>query len=393
MDTRYRQNPGKSDVVHGLKAGGVGATVGRALALLLVVASLAGCASGNSEKSPLTTWHDAVANRASAPARWLALGDSITEGQGASARSQRWLNLTLDQLRKTNPVSGTTGGAGYVPAQFAVYGPDSTWANWATATTGTAYLDLTTPDLGYRSLALEAGATRTYSFSGTGLDLWWARYPGSGAFTYDIDDGAPRSVKTDGAVSASTLTRVDGLTRGRHSVTVTATSAFTLEGFTFYDGDRDKGISLYDSAHSGATIATFTEHRKTFLDAVRRVSPSLITITLGGNDAQKLTPKQLQSQYLSLLRSLIALPSKPSVLVVGEFTPGPSMTTNIAAPWADYLAAIRRATTSVGVDFVSMNDTFPVATTSGRGIYSTDGIHPNDKGQRKIARLVLKALK
>lgn len=366
---------------------------GAALAVLLAVGTAA-CSSPSAPAAPdpLATWDAAVADRTEAPATWLALGDSITEGQGASSRSTRWTDLTRDELRRLHPTDGTTGGVGYVPARFAVYEPDSTWADWAVDGSGAAYPIDTVPDLGYRALAMVPGSTRTYPFAGTGLDIWWARSPDSGDFTYSIDGGAPRTVKTTGSEDTGRTTRVDGLTRGEHTVTVTAVGTFALEGFTIYDGDRDAGIHLYDSARSGATIGTFTKDQAGFLRAVRRAAPDLITITLGGNDAGQITPEELGRQYRAFLRALRALPSKPSVLVIGEFTPAPAMTDGMSASWSTYLDAIERAAKSSGAAWVSMADTFPTATYSGTGIYSTDGLHPNDRGQRKIAQLVLAAL-
>ena len=357
---------------------------------LLVAVGLAGCSASapQATSTSFSTWNTAVANRATSAARWVAVGDSITEGQGASSRSHRWLTLTLAKLRRHDPTTGVPGGIGYLPAEYAVYGPDSTWGNWVGDATGTDQFVTTIPDLGYRAVGMDAGATRTYSFTGTGLDVWWARYPGSGAFTYSIDNGTPRRVKTDGAASAGTVTEIDGLDAGRHTVTVSAIAAFDLEGFTVFDGDRHKGISLFDSAHSGSTVATFLADEKGYLSAMRRAAPDLVTITLGENDAAHLTPAQLRPQYLKLIRALKALPTKPSILIIGEYQAGPAMTASMSSPWKSYLGVIKGVAKTTNTGYMSLYDSLPVATTSGKGYFSTDGLHPNDKGQRKIAGLV-----
>lgn len=362
---------------------------GLLVALVAVVAT--GCSSPQ-EPDALASWNAAVADRSDAPASWIALGDSITEGQGASSRDTRWMDLVLDELRDRHPTAGTPGGAGYLPARFAVYEPDSPWADWATSSTGTSDFDVTVPSLGYRSVAMQAGASRTYPFTGTGIDIWWTRYPGSGDFTYRIDGGAEQEVATSGSATAGATTKVDGLARGQHTVTITAQAPFVLQGFTIFDGDRDRGIRLADSAHSGATIRTFTADQEGFLTAVRRAAPDLITITLGGNDAADVTPTELGTQYRAFLRALSALPTKPSLLVIGEFVPDRSMTDGMQSPWSEYLDAIRQAAADSGAAWVGMADTFPEADSSGSGIYSTDGIHPNDEGQRRIAALVLRTL-
>jgi len=48
----------------------------------------------------------------------LCVGDSITEGVGASTFHGRWLDLLQDDLRSANPTSGIGdgGGVAYLPA-------------------------------------------------------------------------------------------------------------------------------------------------------------------------------------------------------------------------------------------------------------------------------------
>lgn len=372
---------------------------------VVVVLAAAGCSSPDpaptssptstpTSADPLATWDAAVAGRAHAAANWVAVGDSLTEGQGASARSDRWIDLTLDQLRTASPTTGAPGGVGYLPAQFAVYRPDSPWADWSTTHAGDSAFDDTIPDLGYRALSMQAGATRTYEFTGTDLDIWWTRYQGSGAFTYAIDSGTTKSVDTDGSDSTSQLTAVHGLTSGEHSVTITATGPFDLQGLTIRNGDDGKGITLFDASHSGATVDLFTKDTDGFLGAVRKAAPDLVTITLGGNDAQEVTAAQFRSRYTAFVRRIQALPTKPSVLIVGEQQPSSTELQTVKSPWSAYEQAMRTVASTTGSAYVDVAPVFPPGdgSTARQGISTTDQLHPDDEGQRMFAKAVTAAL-
>lgn len=357
-------------------------------ALLLV---LAGCSSP-APADPLATWDTAVRDRAHSSANWVAVGDSLSEGQGASTRSDRWIDRTLSSLRAAHPTKGAPGGDGYLPAKFGVYGPDSNWGDWSSASSGSSAFDDTIPDLGYRALSMQAGASRTYRFTGTDLDIWWTRYPGSGTFTYAIDSGTAKSVDTDGADSVSRVTSVTGLRSGEHSVTITATSPFDLEGMTIRNGDRGKGITLFDATHSGAAVALFTQDTDGFLQAMRRAAPDLVTITLGGNDAQDVTASVFQKRYAAFVRKIKALPTHPSVLVIGEQAPSTAEQKTAKSPWSAYEKAMKSVASSTGSAYVDLAPVFPASNGPRPGISTTDHLHPNDQGQRMLAKAVTAAL-
>ena len=339
---------------------------------------------------PLAAWTRALAERDTRSATWVAVGDSITEGQGASSRSTRWIDLTRASLRKYYSVAGVPGGVGYLPAQFAVYEPDSPWANWSTAATGDTRLSLKKPALGYRTVEMSPGSTRTYPFVGTDLDLWWTR--GGGRFSYSIDAGPAVSVDTSGSRSVAHITKISGLPDGAHTVTLAATGQVTLEGLAAYRGDRSTGIITYDSAQSGATVDTYLADLPQFLRTLKVASPDLVSISLGGNDAGTEKPAALERKYFTLVSAIRKLPSRPSVLLIGEFIPGPAMTMKFQAPFSQYLSAIHRVAKRTGSDYIDLNVWLPPADTSGTGYYSTDGLHPSDPGQRKIASIMMEII-
>ena len=67
----------------------------------------------------LEPWFAALANRDNAPAKWLAIGDSITEGMGASTNINRWTQRSLTGLRNRFATTGLTGGGfGFLPSHY-----------------------------------------------------------------------------------------------------------------------------------------------------------------------------------------------------------------------------------------------------------------------------------
>ena len=376
-------------------------------AALLATALAAGCTTGTTERTPspdvspstgstgdsgaLATWQRALDGRADEPATWLAIGDSLTEGQGASTRQARWLDLARAELRERHPTDGVPGGAGYLPSVFAVYAPDSPWADWTTSRTGTVTPRSDVPSFGHRAAELAPGASVTYPVSGDGLDLWWA--PGGGTATWSVDGGPATTVDTAGVApgSAPLVTEVDGLDRGDHTVTVTAVDAVGLEGLTTYDGDRDAGVVTVDSARSGATVGVFLGGLPSFLERVERVEPDVVTVSLGINDAATgRTPDQVGADLGQLLDGLRGLDAPPSIVVLGEFVPGTSVAGALPAPLDDYTEAVRGAAAEAGAAYVGLEDALPA---DGLGdLLSSYGLHPADAGQRRVADLVVDVL-
>jgi len=333
-------------------------------------------------------WDAALADVDSSPARWLAVGDSITEGQGASSVDLRWTDLTRDALRAAHPVEGVAGGVGYRPAVFATYGPDSPWGDWAADRQGRVEPDGTSPDLGFRSLALDPGAQVSWPVTGTDVDLWWAG--GGGSFTWDVDGSRQGRVDTDDSVASSSVTPVEGLDAGPHTLTVTvdpdSDDPVVVHGLAAFDGDRERGVTLYDSARSGATTATFTDDLAGWLAAVAAAQPDVVTVTLGANDLRGLDPEEFEAGYLDVVEGLQALDAPPTVVVVDEFPVAGGLADPGRAPLSDYADALERVVDETGVVSVSLGDALASAGTTDLGsLLSSDGVHPNDAGQRAIA--------
>jgi lysophospholipase L1-like esterase len=347
-------------------------------------------------REPMGTWKSALDDRARKPARILAIGESTTEGQGATTRDRRWLDLLAAQLRSSYPVAGVVGGENYLPATYRVYAPDSTWGQ-PYASTGVVTPIFWGGNLGYRAITLNEGATATYPVVGDSVDLWYFTCPTCGTLSYRVDDGAETAVPT--AEPYRTDARVQNVSLGAaasHSITITASSGTVhFGGLSVFNGDRDAGVQVYDASYSGATVQTYLSDEPSFMSSVASVAPDLVTIDLGGNDYLDNTERELFGRQLrQLVADLQALPKPPSILLIVPYEP-----TKLDAQTGDYAAyaqVLRDVAADNSADVTLLDLSLPEAMGSVAAEpgpwFSADGVHPNDAGYVRFKDLVYAAI-
>jgi lysophospholipase L1-like esterase len=338
----------------------------------------------------LEHWNDAVANRNSEPATWVAWGDSFTEGQGASSRPDRWIDETLGSLRSTHPTAGVTGGVGYLPSFYATYAPDSTWMPF-TSSGGSHTWEDWGGSLGNRIVNMSAGGYETFTVTGTSVDVLYSRGAG-GTFSYRVDSGAPVNVSTSGSYDPSSHVRVTFATPGTHTVTITGVSGTSyFEGLMVYNGDEAKGIRLYDAAHTGATTNDFTSSMWDQAEITASAKADLVTIALGANDylSGSQTPAGVTANLQDMIDSIRSKASthsthQPSVAVVIPWDFSAYGSVN-GYTWSDFTDAIRDvAAADSSVALLDLTSTGSPAGVGG-GLYASDGLHPSDNGQAAIS--------
>ncbi|SDR87362.1 GDSL-like Lipase/Acylhydrolase family protein [Friedmanniella luteola] len=372
------------------------------LLVVVVLLTAGSCRSGAGAPAPSATrtvgvldqWRAALAGRASEPAVWYSIGESLAEGQGASTVESRWFTQVSDALHAADPGGGR---ADYVPARQRVYGPDSPWGNRYSASEGTlvmrdgsAEAGYGFADLGHKALEMAPGASLTFSVTGTSVDLCWVGAPLAGTFSYTVDGGPPVSVSTTTETPApASRTRATFATGGDHTVVVTAASDVVFAGLMVYDGGETSGITTVDGAWSSATLAVpFLTDLEGWRQTTSTLAPDLVTIELGGNDVlQGTDPATFRQQAQSLVDMLMSLPTPPSIYWVFPYQFSPTLdNADQMGTYQDQIAQLVAANPSVGL--LSLRDQMPAATAAGGGLYASDGLHPNDAGQRVIAGLV-----
>lgn len=334
--------------------------------------------------SQMTRWQTALASAASAPATGVFIGASKTEGQGASARVNRWLDVLAAKYRTLYP-SGATGGIGFTPPWYAVGVPSTSWATTTTAASGTIS-NTGAANFGHRTATLSAGATQTYSVTGTDLDLWWVANGASGQFTYKIDSGTAVTVTTSGANNTAGRTQITGLAATTHTVLITAVSSCIFGGVTAYNGDRSKGAMLIDSGHAGNNSGQYND--PAMIAGLVQLAPDLLALDVGGNEqGAGLTPAQMAGNLQAVILQVRARAKIPSVLLLGPWVVAPDDGT-----WTPYANALSTLAANNNAVFVDLSVKMPIAdATTENVLYTADGAHAIDAGQQQIANFVYQA--
>lgn len=343
----------------------------------------------------------------------LFIGDSLTEGQGASTKAHRWLDLIVSGLRTFK--GAPSGGMSFIPAWWNVYAPASTWGTFlATGTTGT-WSSLNWAGPGYRATQLNSGASITYSITGTSLDIWYYQNTaanGIGTMTVTVDGTVKATQNCAGSTEANLRFHADMGTAGTHTVTVAASGgAVGLLGMTVYNGDETSGYQIIDAsrtsigsgqyrtptalgstgggASTGGTSANYSEAIASYAG----LGVDIVVVELGANDYlhNTATSAQLQSNIQNIITDLKAvLPAGVRYCVMAMPSAGLQVAPDAGQtePWTNYRNAMLAAAANSGADVWDMDS----ANLSTSTDYAADNLHPNDSGHAKIATSVLSFL-
>ncbi|WP_445443863.1 hypothetical protein [Clavibacter sp. km1a] len=316
------------------------------------------------------------------------LGDSITEGQGASTLQHAYPAQLRDRLRGAYP-SGARGGLDYVASRHQITVP---------ADQGFRFAGQPEPGgrhgWGRRVVPLtKASGPGTYTARMTSARVcWWA--PGlDAAITVAVDDGAPETVRAEAGGSLTWTS--PALDSAEHTIEVAwAGGRPELEGAWLFDGDEDRGVHVIEGGNSGSQLWQLSEKARpdgvsTWIRSAPRFELDLWMPEHLINDVVVRTPEQVRSDAAVLIE-LIRTTSEAPIL----FTP-PYERTTLPIPgttWADYIGALRDA---ASVD--PLADVFEIGAHIPRMVgegasdpygWMGPGNHPNDKGYARFAEVL-----
>jgi lysophospholipase L1-like esterase len=330
----------------------------------------------------LEAWRLALANRDYARADIACLGDSTTEGRGATAYSRNWVQKLQTGLRKR---LGVTGGYGYIPARVTDTG---SFAH-PTTNTGTLYSSGFFGVKGKTTLMGTASATVTFNVTGTHADIVYISGTVTGVMRYSIDGGAYTNLDTlGGAVVTEKRQRLSFGAAGAHTITIGWVSGpdVYLDGVIVYDGDTNAGIGVHDCGHSGWTTANWMSNQGEWPRQITAAfQPQLWIVGLGINDSWGApnNPQVPVATYKTNLNNIVtkirdATDADPSILI---HTSIPRK--DATAGYGPYVQAMREVAAERSTAFYEHLVRWPNAEAT-QGWY-VDGTHPGDLGYSALA--------
>ena len=346
----------------------------------------------------LRKWYGALANRYASPAKVLVIGDSNSEGTGATTYARRWQSLLQAQMRGRFQPPGVVGAT--IP--YVTASPRCNPLPTGLGVTTSGSPGQASFGLGLRALTVAAGQSVTFTFTGDRCKLLASKGSSVGRYNIALDGGA--GVVVDGWQSGSVTSGVvlwdsGALTRGSHTVVVTRDAGTTAspgnvypEGLLTFDGDHDAGVRVLDAARHAATLATFTASTA-WQGAVTTVGGfGLCIMPWGANDSTSGTTAAAFASGLSTLIGQVRSAGFSGSFLLVEM---PKRGNAAEQVWTDYraqLEAIAAADADIAVfDLRRRMPDYGTTEATQQGLYY-DEVHYRDKGQGWIADQIATAI-
>lgn len=343
----------------------------------------------------MRTWYAALANRFFSRANVVVIGDSISEGQGATQVAYRSINRLADGLRDRFIASqgyDPIGGQGFLPPQFiATTLPQPTLA-------GTAPGQQYAWGPGGRSVILSvAGTSITHTVTGTSVDVMYVQGSGAGVLGVSVDGGAVTQINTANATfQDGMLQRISLGTSGSHTVAITWVSGGAAHycGLIVYNGDETTGVMVHDASHYGITMAAYADAtmvQSGTLGWLPALNPALVILSMGANDySSEPALTTFKTSLTNLVTAIQLMTNKPSILLQIEYD-----AYKLSSPgWSSYTPLYYEVAASMGCAVLDLTQRIgsPGTSTAPANFYYTDNIHPSNNGHSMIADLQLAAI-
>ncbi len=329
----------------------------------------------------------------------LAIGDSVTEGYGATRLDAPWVEVVARRLGGR--------GAGFDWLKPAYGSPTVPYPVVLSGDTARIYGRA----IGREETRLQgSGATAgtvVWEFSGDRCELVYTRGSIAGIARVEIDDLPPVLVDTNAPVVQGNIGSWVSpfLGRGRHTVRVSRDDSTPsgkdphIHGLATYDGDYQSGVRVLNGGRSGARSYQFVDQtggtrrsRWVGTSAARLWGADLLIIAVGINDSRD-DPAVSKAEYKANVQQIIT--------DVREYGfSGPVLLVSMYQVHADQGDHAMRVEYGVACDEIASSesviyhlnllDVLPQIGTpeaDEAGLY-VDGLHPSDKGHQVIGDLV-----
>lgn len=231
----------------------------------------------------LDGWWTALANRDSAPARVLVIGDSLL---GLVAVGAPPVGHNIERILNNELPAGTTSSIGQIIGSWR--SADSTDGQDLRPRFTTCDGTPTTTAVAGWGMVMDPGDKGTVVAQMDGISLVYASAPGAGQI--EVRDGIGgtllATIDADDTVNSSRVWTSEALTFTAHTIEITVTGApVTVSGAMVHRRNRAAGVQVWNASRSGATSVSFTANPERGLDLIDSISPDLVLLGTGTNDA------------------------------------------------------------------------------------------------------------
>jgi lysophospholipase L1-like esterase len=349
----------------------------------------------------------ALANRNTTRVDIPVIGDSMTEGQGATTFTARWVAQANRAIRNYYPTvtNGHNGGLGFIP----IASTGETSYTWPVSVTGSPF----STDLGPVRACTSTGSSTTWTWTApsgtTSVQIMYYDGPFPGEFSYQVGSGAVIDVSNTNTLT-DLLTAPILISGGQVLTIAWVSNNVNLDGLVHFAGDEASGVTLHGCGHYGwgawATGAgngspawnTPELSALNWAQCFANGFPNLaaIGIQLAGNDSAvtvgNFTAAQFQANMLAFIATLQdASPAIAKVPIFFNLEYQIALTPADPGGWPAYMAALRnvQAATPNSHVVADFNYRMPsVASNWNGGELYADVAHPTNLGHALMGEIV-----
>lgn len=343
----------------------------------------------------LTRLYAAIANRDNARVDIPVIGDSITEGYGATTFTNRWIAQASRAIRGAFPTlaNGSSGGLGFIPIQESGGLASYTWpVTVSGGDPGAAFIG----PVRFSTFCVTPGVTWAWTAPAgtTSVKIMYFDLSAAGSFTYQVNSGSTTTVSNAGA-ALDILTSPITMTGGDVLTIAYVSGEVALDGLMHYAGDEAGGITFDGCGHYGWAVTDWDGHPGTnWFPAFNTFTPSAFGIMLGVNDAPEVDAPAFQSNletFMTNLRTNVTggtpMVTAPCLMIACY---DPNETVIDPGGWPAYVTAMRAALAAdtIGGAVIDLSYRMPaIASDWDGGILYHDAFHPSNLGHALIGEI------
>ncbi|MCL6442082.1 MAG: SGNH/GDSL hydrolase family protein [Alicyclobacillus sp.] len=320
-------------------------------------------------RSALARAYDSASN----PPNIVILGDSITDGTGATSYDTSYAAIFKHGLQLAYGLAGY----GFKTNNF--FSIDGTWTTQEFYGTN-LYIWKATP----------SSTPGTLHECFLSIDVLYTTQPDGGTATVQIDGSNVGTINCNGPTSYHNVATFTATSFGYHTVEIIpATSGNTyIEGFVSRSGLP--GVLVHKVGHPGIKATHYTD-QASIVASTSAFNPVLTIIMLGTNDAGQNVPPSSYQAALDRIVKQALITGDVLIMIMGDRPDS----ANLTYGYVPYVNAAKQVAMNNNCAYLSIYDAWQQSYTwaNTRGLMDSDGsVHPSQEGHAAIAQLLFSVL-